>query len=95
MQMTSQQGHGFPNTTSVVQLIDEGRRALAVGHYSHAERVFRHAVQTDPLSAEAWRGLAETQYGSRRGICLRWAEYAETRRPTTRIARKPQPAHWD
>ncbi len=83
-----------PNTTSITQLIEQGQRALAVGHFSHAERLFRQVVSIDPLMAVAWRGLADTQFGSRRGICLRWAEYAETRRPAVHIPKSPRPTQY-
>jgi Tfp pilus assembly protein PilF len=58
-------------------LIEAGYAALQADDIKLAEALFRQAVQTNVRSAEAWRALAETQYGARYAICLRWAEEAQ------------------
>lgn len=69
--------------------------ALASGDLDRAELLFRRIVATDPNAVSAWRGLAETQIGARRGMCLRWAEYADAiaqPRPTRQPALRAAPA---
>lgn len=83
---------------TVRALLGAGYQALYASDSIHAEQLFRQAVQLDPLSAPAWRALAETQVGARQGMCLRWAEYADARRPPTPITqvirRQRTRVHW-
>ncbi|PLS81371.1 MAG: hypothetical protein CYG59_05920 [Chloroflexi bacterium] len=90
-------GHGHVAHT-LTALLAAGYQALAADEALAAEEWFRQAVQLDPLFAPAWRALAETQAGARRGICLRWAEYADACRPPRPVAQHTRlphvPRHW-
>ncbi len=82
MQMSLPPRHA-PMTDPVPPLLKLGYAALHAAHEIQAEALFRRAVELDPLSEAAWRALADTQFGARRGICLRWAEYAAAQQGTT------------
>lgn len=74
-----------PNThTDATSYLTTGFHALTTGDIGLAEHYFRHVLHENVRSAAAWRGLAETQSGARRAICLRWAALAEAAAtPTT------------
>lgn len=68
---------GLQASLSESTLLEEAYRALQGEDTFRAEQLFRSVLQADVRSAAAWRGLAETQVGARRGMCLHWAEVAD------------------
>lgn len=81
MQTDSTNQASSPRPASVEHLLAAGYAALATNDHHVAETCFRHAVQADSRSIEAWRALADTQTGARHGICLRWIEYLQAAQP--------------
>lgn len=81
-----------PSLTSVEQLLAAGYAALATNDQHAAETFFRHAVQADSRSIEAWRALADTLTGARHGICLRWIEHLQAAQPQPLPAPRRQAA---
>ncbi|MDP9415500.1 MAG: peptidoglycan binding domain-containing protein, partial [Pseudomonadota bacterium] len=68
--------HEAVNATAE-QLVVAGYAALHANNIWLAEQLFRRAVMVDVRFADGWLGLATTQTGARRAMCLRWAAYVD------------------
>lgn len=85
----------------IAALLQAGMDALRAGSTSRAEIYFRQVLRLEPRAIPAWQGLAATQSGARRQICLRWIAYLTPpaaqpapprRRPIHAAGRRWQPA---
>ncbi|WP_026369747.1 VanW family protein [Kallotenue papyrolyticum] len=77
----------------IAALLEAGMSALHAGSPSRAEVYFRQVLRLEPRAIPAWQGLAATQTGARRQICLRWVAYlSSAAQPRPRRARPIQAA---